>query len=156
AECAIAVCERTKNQTMRGGGVMRLVSKRRATTVLAAFSFVFAWTGADAHHSSSAEFDIGQPVEITGTVTAIEWTNPHTWVHMEATDADGNRTQWAVELLGVNTLARSGLTRRVLKPGDEIKVSGFRARNGTNTANASSLVRADTGEPLWTSSAERD
>ena len=128
---------------------------RTLMSASAALAIAFAWAGAKAHHSFSAEFDIGQPVEITGTVTEIEWTNPHTWVHMEAADANGNRTQWAVELLGVNTLARSGLTRRVLKPGDEIKVSGFRARNGTNTANASSLVRADPGEPLWTSSAER-
>jgi len=133
---------------------MRLVSKRRATTVLAAFSFVFAWTGADAHHSFSAEFDIGQPIEITGTVTAIEWTNPHAWVHMEVVDADGNATQWAVELLGVTALARSGLTRQVLKPGEKITVNGYRARNGAPTANASTMKRADTGEHLWTSSVE--
>ena len=66
---------------------------------------------------------------------------------------EGNATRWAVELLGVNSLARSGLTRRNLKPGDVITVTGYRARNGTNTANASSMIRADTGESLWTSSA---
>ena len=122
----------------------------------AALAFALGWAGADAHHSFSSEFDIGQPVEIAGTVTDIEWTNPHAWVHIESTDADGNRVQWAVELLGVNTLARSGLTRRTLKPGDSITVAGYRARNGTHTANASSMTRTDTGERLWTSSANPD
>jgi hypothetical protein len=122
----------------------------------AALAFVLAWAGADAHHSFSSEFDIGQPVEVTGTVTEIEWTNPHAWVHLEAVDDHGQRVQWAVELLGVNSLARSGLTRRTLKPGDVITVRGFRARNGTHTANASSMTRTETGEHLWTSSAERD
>ena len=131
-------------------------SVRTLTSASAALAFALAWACANAHHSFSSEFDIGQPVEITGTVTEIEWTNPHAWVHIETTGDDGNRTQWAVELLGVNSLARSGLTRRVLKPGDVITVSGFRARNGTPTANASSMTRTDTGERLWTSSADRD
>lgn len=122
----------------------------------AALALSVGWASAHAHHSFSAEFDIGQPVEITGVVADIEWTNPHTWVHMEVTDEDGNKAQWAVELLGVNALARAGLSRRTLKPGDAIRVKGYRARNGTNTANASSMVRADTGEPLWTSSGERE
>jgi hypothetical protein len=129
---------------------------KRLVSSSGALAIALAWACADAHHSFSSEFDIGQPVEITGTVTEIEWTNPHAWVHVEAEDADGNRTVWAVELLGVNSLARSGLTRRTLKPGDMITVSGYRARNGTPTANASSMKRADTGEHLWTSTAPRD
>jgi len=133
---------------------MRIV--KTLTSASAALAFAIAWAGAEAHHSFSAEFDIGQPVEITGTVTDIEWTNPHTWVHMEVVEADGSKAQWAVELLGVNALARGGLSRRTLKPGDAIKVKGFRARNGTNTANASAMLRADTGEPLWTASAEEE
>lgn len=114
------------------------------------------WAGAIAHHSFSAEFDIGRPVEITGTVTEIEWTNPHAWVHLEVVDDDGEHTQWAVELLGVNSLARSGVTRRTLKPGDVVTVRGFGARDGSLAANASSMTRTETGERLWTSSAEQD
>lgn len=125
---------------------------RRPMSVSVALVSALAWACADAHHSFSAEFDIGQPVEITGKVAEIEWTNPHTWVHIDASDAEGNTARWAVELLGVNALARAGLSRRTLKPGDVITVTGYRARNGTNTANASSMIRADTGEPLWTSS----
>lgn len=121
-----------------------------------AAALVLFCVGTDAHHSFSAEFDIGRPVEITGTVTTIEWTNPHAWVHLETVDDGGQRVQWAVELLGVNSLARSGITRRTLKPGDMITVSGFRARDDTHTANASSMTRTETGERLWTSSAEPD
>lgn len=128
--------------------------KRAKVSAGAALAFVLCSAEALAHHSFSAEFDIARPVEITGTVTAIEWTNPHAWVHLEALDDEGHRTQWAVELLGVNALARSGLTRQTLKPGDKITVSGFQARNGTHTANASSMTRADSGERLWTSSVE--
>lgn len=130
--------------------------KLRPAGVALALALALAFAGAHAHHSFSAEFDIGQPVEITGKVTTIEWTNPHAWVHMETVESNGERAEWAVELLGVNALARSGLTRQVLKPGDAITVRGFRARNGTRTANASSMTRADTGEALWTSSAEQD
>jgi hypothetical protein len=113
-------------------------------------------TASLAHHSFSAEFDVGRPVEITGTVTEIEWTNPHAWVHLETVDGDGNREQWAVELLGINALVRSGMSPRNVKAGDRLTVTGFGARNGTNTANASSVTRTDTGERLWTSAREQD
>lgn len=133
---------------------MKAGSKKIGVSVAGALALALSWVHANAHHSFSAEFDIGKPVEITGTVTQIEWTNPHTWVHLEALDAEGNRIQWAVELLGVNALARSGVTRQTVKPGDLLTVTGFQARNGTHTANASSMIRADTGERLWASSAE--
>ena len=107
-----------------------------------------------AHHSFSAEFDVGRPVEITGTVTHIEWTNPHAWVHLEVVDDEGNTVQWAVELLGINALIRSGMTPRNVKSGDVLTVKGFGARNGTNTANASLVTRTETGERLWGSARE--
>lgn len=104
-----------------------------------------------AHHSFSAEFDVGRPVELTGTVVEIEWTNPHAWVHVETEDEEGNRERWAIELLGINALVRTGVSPRTLEAGDVLTVTGFGARNGTNTANASSLTRTETGERLWTS-----
>ncbi|HUF74401.1 MAG TPA: DUF6152 family protein [Gammaproteobacteria bacterium] len=109
-----------------------------------------------AHHSFSAEFDVGRPVQLTGTVAEMEWTNPHAWIHIETMDGDGNREHWAVELLGVNSLVRSGLTPRSINAGDVLTIVGFGARDGTNTANASSVTRTETGERLWTSSSERD
>ena len=116
-----------------------------AATVLTA---ALASSGAGAHHSFSAEFDIGRPIEVTGTVTKVEWTNPHAWIHLE-TEANGKREQWAVEMLGINALVRSGVSPTTVKTGDKLTITGYGARNGTNTANASSVKRADTGETLW-------
>jgi hypothetical protein len=104
-----------------------------------------------AHHSFSAEFDVGKPLKLTGTVAEIEWTNPHAWVHLDVKDDAGGSQRWAVEMLGVNSLVRTGMNPRSVKPGDVLTVTGFGARNGTNTANASSVTRAATGEPLWVS-----
>lgn len=135
---------------------MRAGSVRALTSVGIALASLFSSIVAVAHHSFSAEFDVGRPVEITGTVTEIEWTNPHAWVHLETVDEAGNRELWAVELLGINTLARSGMTPRSVKAGDVLTITGFGARNGTNTANASSVTRTDTGERLWSSAREQE
>jgi hypothetical protein len=142
------------NKRLQSGGVMatgfpgRLVWRVVAATIV-------AWSGHTlAHHSFSAEFDVGRPVHITGTVVQIEWTNPHAWVHIETVDDAGNRERWAVELLGVNALVRSGMSPATVKAGDRLTVTGYGARDGTNTANASTVARADTGENLWTSRRE--
>ena len=108
-----------------------------------------------AHHSFSAEFDVGRPVEFTGTIVRVEWTNPHSWLFLASEDDDGNVEEWAVELLGINTLMRRGLTRDSIKPGDRLIIEGFGARDGTNTANASIVTNADDGKQLW-ASAEGD
>lgn len=110
--------------------------------------------GLQAHHSFSAEFDVGRPVELTGSVVELEWTNPHAWVHLDVENAAGETERWSVEFLGVNALVRSGMTPRTVKPGDRLTIKGFGARNGSNTANASSARRADTGESLWSSARE--
>jgi hypothetical protein len=104
-----------------------------------------------AHHSFSAEFDVAKPLKLTGTVIEIEWTNPHAWVHLDVKDEAGDSQRWAVEMLGVNSLVRTGMNPRTVKAGDVLTVTGFGARNGTNTANASSVTRAATGESLWVS-----
>jgi len=111
---------------------------------------LLAASAAEAHHAFAAEFDINRPVKLTGTVTKIEWTNPHAWVFMDAKDDRGNVQSWAVELVGINDLLRLGWGRDRVKTGDVVNVDGFGARNGTNTANAVS-VRLANGELVWAS-----
>ena len=103
------------------------------------------------HHSFSAEFDVNRPVKLTGAVTKIEWTNPHAWLFIDTEDDDGNVQSWAIELLGLNTLFRRGWTRDKVKSGDIVNVEGFGSRDGTNTANASTVILENTGERLWES-----
>ncbi len=101
------------------------------------------------HHSFTAEFDVNRPVEVTGTVTNVEWTNPHAWFYVDVEGADGAVRNWAIELLGINTLYRRGWTRDRVKPGDVVTVTGFGARDGSTTANASTVLLTSTGETLW-------
>lgn len=100
------------------------------------------------HHSFAAEFGINRPIELTGTVTTVEWTNPHAWIFMDVEDDDGNVQNWAIELLGVNTLIRRGWTPDTLEAGHVIDIEGYGARDGSNTGNASMVVMADTDELL--------
>jgi hypothetical protein len=120
-------------------------------SLLAGCAAVLAAANAFSHHSFSAEFDVGRPVALAGTVTKFEWTNPHAWLHLETKDAQGNVEQWAVEMLGVNSLIRNGMNPQTVKTGDLLTVTGFGSRDGTHTANASSVQRTETGETLWTS-----
>jgi len=124
---------------------------RRIVSVAAVLAGLLASVDSYSHHSFSAEFDIGRPVNLVGTLKSVEWTNPHAWLHVEVTDDQGKVQLWAVELLGVNALARGGMSSKTLKPGDRLTVTGYGARNGTNTANASSVNRTDTGKTLWSS-----
>ena len=128
---------------------------RTRLTVLIAAACLTATPHGLAHHSFSAEFNVARPVEFTGTITRVEWTNPHSWLFLTSVDDEGNAQDWAVELLGINTLMRRGLTRDSIKPGDRLIIEGFGARDGTNTANASIVTNADSGEELW-ASAEGD
>lgn len=108
------------------------------------------------HHSFAAVFDISRPIEVTGTVTRLEWTNPHAWIHIEVEAADGEQQSWRIELLGINTLLKQGWKPDVLKPGDVISVKGFGTRDGSTAANASVVTIADTGEQLWVSATRED
>lgn len=129
---------------------------RQWFSVLVGMMWLLSATPGMAHHSFSAVFDVARPVEMTGTITRIEWTNPHAWIHIAVEGAEGNVENWSVELLGINTLLKQGWTPETAQPGDVISVVGFGARNGSTSANASSVIMVETGEQLWASATRED
>ena len=111
--------------------------------VCVAVVMVFGPAAALAHHAFSAEFDSAKPVQLLGSVVKVEWINPHTWIHIDVKEPDGKTTRWMIEGGTPNTLLRSGLTRDSLPPGTEIRVDGYRAKNGTFRANGRDLTFSD-------------
>ena len=96
-----------------------------------------------AHHSFAGEYDGKKPVTVTGTVTKIEWTNPHARFYVDAKEADGTVTHWAFELGSPNLLIRYGFTKDLLKIGSEVTVEGYQAIDGSKVANGKSVKFPD-------------
>ena len=96
-----------------------------------------------AHHAFSAEFDAQRPVQLKGTVTKMEWINPHAWIHIDVTMEDGEVEQWMIEGGTPNTLFRRGFTKQSLLPGTIIMVDGYQAKDGTQKANGRNLTFED-------------
>jgi hypothetical protein len=96
-----------------------------------------------AHHSFAAEFDIKKPVKLEGTVTQMEWINPHAWIHIDVKGPDGKITSWMVEGGTPNILLRRGFTKQSLEKGTVVIVEGYQAKNGENRANGSNITFAD-------------
>lgn len=108
-----------------------------------------------AHHSFAAEYDANKPIKLTGTVTKVEWTNPHCWFYIDAkNEASGKTENWALELGNPNQLLRAGWTRQSLKIGDVITVEGSRARDGSLMVNARSMILMSTGQRLFAGSSQ--
>ena len=129
---------------------------RHVFSVLVGVAWLLPATPGLAHHSFAAVFDVARPVELSGTITRIEWTNPHAWIHMDVEGAEGNVENWSVELLGINTLLKQGWTPETAQPGDVISVVGFGARDGSTSANASSVIMEETGEQIWESASRQE
>ena len=104
---------------------------------------VAAPAAVEAHHSFIAEFSRDLPVEVTGTVTRVEWQNPHARFYVEAETEDGEIVEWDFELTSPNVLMRRGWRHDSLQVGDTVTVEGFRARNAPYVANAGDVTLAD-------------
>jgi hypothetical protein len=96
-----------------------------------------------AHHSFAAEYDSKAPVKFKGVITKLDWMNPHVYFYVDVKEENGNVIHWACEAANPNSLARRGWKKNSLKPGDEVSVDGFRAKDGSFTMNTRSIVLAD-------------
>jgi hypothetical protein len=113
-----------------------------------ALGLLLTMTSIAAHHAFAAEFDVKQPVMMKGTITGVEWVNPHVWLHMDVKTPDGKVEAWAIEGGTPNVLFRRGFTRRSLAPGTEVVVDGYRAKDGARRANGRSVTLED-GKKLF-------
>jgi hypothetical protein len=106
-----------------------------------------------AHHAFSAEFDSEKPVKLQGTVTQVEWVNPHAWIHIDVKGPNGKAVPWTIEASTPNTLYRRGFNKESLTPGTVIIIEGYRAKDGSNKANGRDLTLPD-GRKLFMGSAD--
>ena len=114
----------------------------KAKAILVVSALLLADSGA-AHHSFAAEYYADRPVELTGTVTLLEWTNPHARIYIDVTDEAGNTVNWDCELGPPNGLMRQGWRRDSLQPGQVVTISGFLSRLAPNAANARTVKLPD-------------
>lgn len=106
-----------------------------------------------AHHSFSAVFDGSRPIELSGTITRVEWTNPHIWFYLDVRGPDGSVTEWGFSGGPPGVLMRRGITKDVLRVGAVVNVEGFRARDGSNNASGGRVTFPD-GRNVFTASNE--
>ena len=101
-----------------------------------------------AHHAFAAEFDVNQPVKVRGTITKIEWVNPHAWLYLDVKGDDGKVVNWHFELGPPNALVRLGWKKDSIPAGLEVTISGFRAKSGEPVGNGRSIILPD-GKELF-------
>ena len=111
-----------------------------SSALLALLSFS---ASAPAHHAFSAEFDADKPLDIAGTVTKAKWVNPHSWLYFDVKGPDGNVTNWGVEFGAPFSLQQQGLTKAVLPPGTQVRIKGYRSKNGGPFGYAVTVTLAD-------------
>lgn len=116
-----------------------------------AFLVALTATSAFAHHSFEAEYDLKKPITLSGTVSKVDWMNPHIFIHIDVKDETGKVEHWMCEGGNPSSLTRAGWKRTSLKAGDEIVINGYRAKDGSNTCNGRSVKFPD-GSKLFAGS----
>ena len=124
--------------------------RTKLSVLIASAALLAAAAPVLAHHSFAAEFDAKKPVKLQGTVTKMEWINPHVWIHMNVTQ-NGRTEEWMVEGGAPTVLFRRGFSKNSLSAGTQIVVDGYRAKDGTNKMNAREITFAD-GRKLFAGS----
>ena len=116
---------------------------RMLLLLIAGFSLAVAGPTVFAHHSETAEYDASKPVKVTGTITKVEWLNPHVWFYVDVKDDSGKVITWGFSNAPPGALMRRGITKDALKIGAEVTVEGVRARDGSNNASGRRVIYAD-------------
>jgi hypothetical protein len=128
--------------------------KTKLSIAAVGLGLLLASVPAIAHHSFAAEFDAAKPIKLTGSVTKVEWMNPHTYFYIDVKDDKGQTANWGLEMGSPNGLMRQGWTRNSMKVGDQVMVEGSAAKDGSNIGNARSVTLKD-GQRLFAASSQQ-
>lgn len=128
----------------------------RKLALVASVGLIFGTALLSAHHSFEAEYDFNKPLKLMGTVTKVEWMNPHARFYVDVTDESGKVTNWNFELGPIVILVRQGWRRDSLKPGDQVTVEGFQAKDGNALGNARRVTLPDGRRVFGGSSADNN
>jgi hypothetical protein len=136
------------------GAAMEVSMRSKLAIFAAGVAMLLAAVPMVAHHSFAAEFDANKPFKFSGTVTKIEWMNPHAYFYIDVADEGGKVVNWAMEMGSPNGLMRQGWTRNSMKVGDKVTVEGSKAKDGSNVGNARSVTLSTTGQRLFAGSSQ--
>ena len=125
--------------------------KTNVSVVVLGVGMLLASVRVFAHHSFAAEFDASKPITLKGTITKMEWVNPHSWVHIDVKEPDGKVVNWAIEFGAPNALLRRGWRKTDLPVGVEVTIEGYRAKDASPTGNARDVSLPD-GRKLFAGS----